>query len=115
MMPTFNELLGQQANWTQATDGVSMLPTLTGQGTQTEHDYLYWEFHEEGGRQCVRKGPWVLIRQKISTTPTLELYNVEDDLAETTELSAKYPEKVQELVTIMNSAHVNSTIFNFGK
>lgn len=115
MMPTFNELLGQQSTWTQATDGISMLPALTGQGTQTVHDYLYWEFHEEGGRQCVRKGPWVLIRQKISTTPTLELYNVEDDLVESTELSAKYPEKVQELVTIMDSAHVYSPIFNFGK
>jgi arylsulfatase A-like enzyme len=115
MMPTFNDLLGQQTSWTQATDGVSMLPTLTGQGTQAEHDYLYWEFHEQGGRQCVRKGAWVLIRQNISTTPTLELYNLEDDLIESTQLSAKYPEKVKELVTIMDNAHVNSTIFNFGK
>lgn len=115
ILPTFNELLGQQPTWTQTTDGVSMLPTITSNGTQPEHDYLYWEFHEEGGRQCVRKGAWVLIRQKISTTPTLELYNVEDDLVESTELSAKYPDKVLELVTIMDSAHVNSTIFNFGK
>lgn len=115
MMPTFTQLVGLQNTWTQVTDGISILPALTGQGTQLEHDFLYWEFHEEGGRQCVRKGPWVLIRQKISTTPTLELYNVEDDLAESTELSAKYPAKVQELVTIMDGAHTPSTIFNFGK
>lgn len=115
MMPTFNELLGMQTTWIQATDGISMLPTWTNQGTQQEHDYLYWEFHEEGGRQCVRQGPWVLIRQNISTTPTLELYNVEDDLDESTQLSAKYPAKVQELVTLMDSAHTPSTIFNFGK
>ncbi len=115
MMPTFNELLGTQTTWTQATDGISMLPAITGQGTQIEHDYLYWEFHEQGGRQCVRKGDWVLIRQNISTTPTLELYNVEDDLAEAKNMAAQNPAKVQELVTIMDTAHVHSSIFNFGK
>ena len=115
MMPTFNELLGKQATWTQATDGISILPTIIGQGTQQVHDYLYWEFHEDGGRQCLRQGPWVLVRQKISTTPTQELYNVEEDLSESIELSAKYPAKLQELVTLMNGARTSSSLFNFGK
>ena len=52
-----------------------------------QHDYHYWEFHEEGGRQAVRKGPWKLIRQKIRASPTLELYNVDDDLNATRDLS----------------------------
>ena len=114
MMPTFTELLGMQAVWTQPTDGVSMLPTITGEGTQPQHDYLYWEFHEEGGRQAVRKGPWKLIRQKIRTSPTLELYNVDDDLNETRDLSAQNPEKVQELKSIMDKARTPSPLFNFG-
>jgi arylsulfatase A-like enzyme len=38
-------------------DGVSILPTLLGQaGSQQQHIYLYWEFHENGGRQSVRWG-----------------------------------------------------------
>jgi arylsulfatase A-like enzyme len=115
MMPTFNELLGTEATWTQATDGISIFPSLIGQGTQQEHDYLYWEFHEEGGRQCLRQGPWVLLRQKISTSPTIELYNVEEDLNESIELSAKYPEKLQELLTLMEGARTQSSLFNFGK
>lgn len=114
MMPTFTELLGMQAVWTQPTDGVSMLPTITGEGIQPQHDYLYWEFHEEGGRQAVRKGPWKLIRQKIRTSPTLELYNVDDDLNETRDLSAQNPEKVQELKSIMDKARTPSPLFNFG-
>lgn len=114
MMPTFTELLGMQAAWTQPTDGVSMLPTITGVGIQPQHDYLYWEFHEEGGRQAVRKGPWKLIRQNIKTSPTLELFNVDDDLGETRDLSVQYPEKFQELKSIMDKARTPSELFNFG-
>jgi arylsulfatase A-like enzyme len=115
MMPTFAELTGQTETWTQPTDGVSMLPTITGTGTQKEHDYLYWEFHEEGGRQSVRKGPWKLIRQRINTSPVLELYNIDDDLAETKNVADKYPLVLQELVEIMDGARVPSSLFNFGK
>lgn len=115
MMPTFAELTGQTETWTQPTDGVSMLPTITGTGTQKEHDYLYWEFHEEGGRQSVRKGPWKLIRQRINTSPVLELYNLDEDLAETKDLAAKHPLVVQEMVEIMDAARVPSSMFNFGK
>jgi len=34
---------------------ISFLPTLIQSGNQLEHDYLYWEFHEKGGRQQLRK------------------------------------------------------------
>ncbi len=115
MMPTFTELTGQQNTWTQRTDGISMLPTLTGEGTQAEHDFLYWEFHEENGRQAVRQGPWKLLRQNIKNSPSLELYNLDEDLYETTNLITKYPEKAQELVQKMDGARTPSTLFNFGK
>ena len=91
-----------------------MLPTITCKGIQPQHDYLYWEFHEEGGRQAVRKGPWKLIRQNIKTSPTLELFNVDDDLGETRDLSVQYPEKFQELKSIMDKARTPSELFNFG-
>jgi arylsulfatase A-like enzyme len=115
MMPTFVELTGQSERWTQRTDGVSMLPTLSGAGEQQRHDYLYWEFHEENGRQAVRRGPWKLIRQNIRTNPTLELYNLDDDLGETNNLASKYPETVQELSNIMENTRTHSTLFNFGR
>lgn len=115
MMPTFAELTGQSETWTQATDGISMLPSITGNRTQNEHDFLYWEFHEEGGRQAVRKGPWKLIRQQINTSPILELYNLDDDLGETKNVAGKYPQILQELVQIMDGARVPSPLFNFGR
>ena len=47
MLPTFAELTGQRVN---AGDGITLTPLLTGKGKQQEHDYLYFEFHEGGGR-----------------------------------------------------------------
>ncbi len=114
IMPTFTELLNQKENWQQETDGISFLPTLLGEGEQKEHDYLYWEFHEENGRQLVRKGSWTLLRQNVKTAnPTLELYNIDDDLYQDTNLADKYPEKLNELLEIMNNARTESSLFKF--
>lgn len=116
IMPTCVELLGDDENWrTEAMDGLSILPTLTGNGTQEEHDFLYWEFHEENGRQAVRAGDWKLIRQNVKNSPYLELYNIANDPAETTNIMSQYPAKVTELQTIMDREHVHSSLFNFGK
>lgn len=117
MMPTFVKLLGEDENWrVEAMDGLSILPTLTGKGIQQEHDFLYWEFHEEGGRQAVRAGDWKLIRQNIkSGNPTHELYNIAEDPHEDNDLAASNPNKVEELKAIMDREHTHSDIFNFGR
>ena len=61
-----------------ATDGVSLVPTLTNAGTQQQHEYLYWEFYEQGGKQAVRAGNWKAIRLNVGKKPNgpLELYNL---------------------------------------
>ncbi|MBO8437549.1 MAG: arylsulfatase [Bacteroidetes bacterium] len=117
MMPTFVELLGEDSNWRdEAMDGLSILPTLTGNGTQQEHEFLYWEFHEENGRQAVRAGDWKLIRQNIKNgNPTHELYNIAEDPHEDNDLAATYPDKVEELKAIMDREHTHSDMFNFGR
>lgn len=117
MMPTFVELLGEDTNWRdEAMDGLSILPTLTGNGTQQEHEFLYWEFHEENGRQAVRAGDWKLIRQNIKNgNPTHELYNIAEDPHEDNDLAATYPDKVEELKAIMDREHTHSDMFNFGR
>lgn len=39
-------------------DGISILPTLTGDGEQAKHESLYWEYHYWDGsaKQAVRMG-----------------------------------------------------------
>ncbi|WP_257091498.1 sulfatase/phosphatase domain-containing protein [Sphingobacterium sp. E70] len=93
IMPTMVELA--KADKPRYTDGVSFVPTLLGQNKQQkQHDYLYWEFHEDGGRQALRKGDWKLILQKVTTgTPIKELYNLKQDPKEQNNVANSNPKK----------------------
>ncbi|GAB6008749.1 arylsulfatase [Dysgonomonas reticulitermitis] len=103
MMPTFAEILQVPK---PCTDGVSLLPTFLGFGKQINHDYLYFEFHEYGGRQAVRKGNWKLIRQNIAKDGGVyELYNIASDPSENHNLAVIYPDKADELKAIIEEAH----------
>jgi len=95
------------------TDGISYLPTLRGEGKQAEHDYLYWEFYERGGKQAVRQGDWKAVRLDVQTDPDrpLELYNLADDLGETRDVASEHPEVVARLREIMREAHVDNERF----
>lgn len=105
MLPTFAQLTG---NKVKKTDGISLMPTLTGKGKQKEHDYFYFEFQELGGRQAVRKGDWKLIRLKASKgdDSIWELYNLAADPSEVHNIIQEYPEKAKELAAIMQEAHI---------
>jgi arylsulfatase A len=114
ILPTFAELA--QAAPPRGIDGISFTDALKGKPTQKKHDYLYWEFHEQGGRQAVRQGNWKAVRLKAAGNPDalVELYDLAKDPAETTNLTPQFPEKAKELGQIMNRAHVTSAIFPFG-
>ena len=113
LMPTLADLVDVKLG--TYTDGISYLPTLLGKEGQKEHRFLYWEFHEERGRQAVRVGDWKLIRQPINGQTRVELYDLREDIHEDRNLASVYPAKVAELVTIMDHARTESPIFNFGK
>ncbi len=107
MVPTACELTGQTVP--QGLDGISMLPTFLGESEkQIQHDYLYWEFYELGGRQAVRQGPWKLVKLNVRDKDRLvitELYNLDQDLAETHNLAEENPQKVAELEALIEDAH----------
>lgn len=111
-MPTLADLVGVKLG--AYTDGISYLPTLLGFGNQKEHKYLYWEFHEQEGKQAVRVGDWKLIRMPIKGQTKIELYNIKDDIHEDKDLSQMYPSIVERLVTIMDFARTDSELFDFG-
>jgi arylsulfatase A-like enzyme len=114
VMPTVAELTGIDPP--KNIDGVSFLPTLLNQDSQKEHDYLYWEFHEQGGRKAIRKGDWKLVQYNVfdAEKTTTELYNLATDLGEETNVAAENAEIVSELRKLMNSARTESEIFTFG-
>jgi len=111
IMPTMVELAGTKKP--HYTDGISFLPTLLGKNKQQkQHQYLYWEFHEDGGRQALRQGDWKLILQKVTRgQPTAELYNLKQDPKEQDNIAPGNPTKVKELRQLIEKAHVESGIF----
>lgn len=105
MLPTFAQLTGLKSG---RTDGVSLMPILTGKGKQKEHDHFYFEFQELGGRQAVRQGDWKLVRLEVSKgdQAVVELYNLAADPSEIYNLAAERPDKVRELLILMEQDHV---------
>ncbi|GAB3951706.1 arylsulfatase [Spirosoma harenae] len=113
ILPTFTELAG--ANAPGRIDGISFVPTLTGKGVQKKHDYLYWEFHENGGRQAVRQGNWKAVRLQAIAHPDgpVELYDLSKDPAEAHNIANEHPDKAKQLGQLMTQSHVESPIFPF--
>ena len=104
-MPTFAEVAGVQAP--ARSDGVSLVPTLTGQGKQ-EPSEIYFEYFEGGktpsfnafapahrGRvrkqmQAIRVGDYIGVRYNVlSHSDPFEIYNIVKDPQEITDLGGK--------------------------
>jgi len=113
-MATFAELTCTNA--AENTDGISFLPALTGQGEQEQHDFFYWEFHEQDGKKAVRKGNWKGIRLNVGKPDEslFELYDLLNDLHEDNNIADRHPEIVAELNRIMEESRSPSHIWNFG-
>jgi arylsulfatase A-like enzyme len=95
-------------------DGISFLPSLLG-NEQPKHDYLYWEFHERGGRKALRKGDWKLIHYNVlkPKETTTELFNLAKDIGEENNVAEQYPEIVKELKELMKFARTESEVYTF--
>ena len=93
-MPTLAELAGVTP---PPNDGISIVPTLTGTGTQRQHDWLYWELVAAGNelrKQAARKGRWKFVRE--SPEGPTELYDLEADKTEENDLAPLRQELVRD-------------------
>ena len=105
LYPTFLQMAGVPV--TKYTDGISMLPAMSGK-KQAGHKYFYWEFHEAGGKQAVRMGDWKGVKPDVSTNSNslIELYNLKIDPQEKNNVAAKNPGVVKQIEQILKEAYV---------
>ncbi len=104
LFPLFQEIAGIPVN--KKSDGISILPVLTNK-KQPPHQYLYWEFHENNGRQAVRWKNWKAIKLNVRTDAhaQVELYNLDTDPSEKNNVAAQYPAIARQLNTMIQQAH----------
>ena len=112
LYPTFLEMTGATAAEGQVQDGLSLVSLFKG-GT-LEPRSLFWHFpaylQSYGGKTAleqrdalfrsrpvgaIRHGDWKLL--EFFESGDLELYNLKDDIGETTNLATERPEKLKEL------------------
>ena len=110
IMATCADIVGHKLPANAVEDGVSLLPELRGEGAKTPlHELVV--HHSVSGHFAVRKGEWKLLlcrgsggwsspseaaatKQKL---PPVQLYNLEKDPKETTNLQSAHPEIVAQL------------------
>jgi len=115
-LPTCAELAGLTPP--ENIDGISMVPTLLGRPEkQKKHEFLYWEFHERGGKQAVRMGDFKAVRLNVRKNPEgpLELYNLKDDVGEKHDIAAQYPDVIAKIEAYLKTARTDSPTWPIGK
>ena len=105
MLPTLCELAGGEAP--SEIDGLSLVPTLTGQGRQVAHTGLYWEYsrRDRGLGRAARMGRWKAVQPKPEQP--VELYDLASDPGEATDIAKQHPTIVREVTAWMDGAHAS--------
>ena len=113
IMPTLAELTGKSIS---GIDGLSILPTLRGNvQQQTSHPHLYFEYPENGGQIAIRIGQWKGVKKNMRKNPDAkwELYNLNVDTNETTDLASGHAEIIAQMDAIAKKEHVHPHVLDW--
>ncbi len=104
ILPTFAELAG--AKVPKGLDGISIVPLLLGEDIPSFNNRpLYWEFYEQGFKQAIRVDNWKLVNIHGKGP---ELYDLNNDKGEMNNLATTYPDKCNELLSLLKELRVPS-------
>ena len=106
ILPTLVSLAGGRLKADVVIDGVDLSPLLLGKTAETSREA--WFYFQGNQLQAVRSGPWKLavsaqsIGMGMKEKPAdlarpLRLYNLDDEISETTDVAEKHPEIVARL------------------
>lgn len=94
-------------------DGISLVPTITGQGQQVARNPLVWVFPEYGGQVAVRIGDFKVIRKQLATkTPGVwEVYDLANDWSESRDLATDRRDLITQAEAILRKESVANAVF----
>ncbi|MEM8735705.1 MAG: arylsulfatase [Planctomycetota bacterium] len=113
MLPTFCELA--KVDPPSQIDGISIVNELTGDGEQAQHEYLYWEFYERGGKRAARIGDWKAVQLNLNkrSDPAIELYHLPTDVSEKRDVATEHPDLISKAKSIFTQASAPSEFWSF--
>jgi len=108
LLPTVAKAAGTDLPVDRTLDGFDVLPLVVS-GARSPHDAIYWSL---GGQLAVRRGDWKLVQngkaydgtpagsQALTGEDAIFLSNLAEDPGESVNLRRKYPQVVDELMTV---------------
>ncbi len=98
ILPTSLAAAGRAMPRDRVLDGVDLVPFFRGQASSQPHESLYWRM---GDKAAWRQGDWKLVIHRLRNPAQrrVELFNLADDLGETTDLAQRRPQKAAELLS----------------
>jgi len=124
VLPTLAELAGAEAP--SGLDGISIVPTLLGK-EQQPHEYLYFTWDPEQGPRgpgyAVTQGDWKGVVHSCadgealapSGDDAMELYNLEADPQEASDVASQHPDIAQRLKALVISKDLRCCCFQCSK
>ncbi|MGJ8653761.1 MAG: sulfatase family protein [Opitutaceae bacterium] len=115
LLPTFAGLAGETLPADLTIDGRDLMPLLSGETQESPHEYYYYYCYTD--LQAIRDARWKLVLPRSETpqwmnwwarhihaVDTLELYDMNNDIGETTNIAAQHPEIVERLMKQVEQA-----------
>lgn len=109
LFTTFAIIAGAEVPKDRVIDGKNILPLMKAEkGAKSPHTAVYG-FRGKGGLMSVRYQNWKLImpsRDNEGNLSSPQLYNLDNDIGETTDVSDKYPQLVDKIFVMANEADI---------
>lgn len=105
LLPTLAGMAGAELPTDRKLDGKDLGPVLHGEEEPAREEPFFYIHH--GVFHAVRRGEWklhVARREKNETVEVTELYNLREDVGETTDRAAEEPEVVEQLQRLIAEA-----------
>ena len=99
-LPTFCDLAEVDAPL--GLDGVSIAPTLRGEGHQRQREFI---IHEAGKNASIIRGRYKLVLSTAKKTAK-QLFDLEQDATESKDIAKAHPQRVKELLALLRGERV---------